>query len=166
MRHLPQDCIEAGYRVKTMAVKLYTIGFTRTPAEEFFGKLRDAGVERVLDTRIRRDGQLSGFAKVPDLPYFLDRLAACDYEAVPSLAPTAALLEAYREKQLTWDEYAQAYRELLQERRPERDVDVALLDGACLLCSEHSPQRCHRRIAAEYLRDAFAGRAAIEVVHL
>jgi uncharacterized protein YeaO (DUF488 family) len=149
-----------------MAAMLYTIGFTRTTAEEFFGKLRAAGVERVIDTRVRRDGQLSGFAKVPDLPYFLDRLAACDYEAVPSLAPTPALLKAYRDKQLTWDEYAQAYRELLQERRPEHDIDVALLDRGCLLCSEHSPERCHRRIAAEYLRDAFAGRAAIGVVHL
>jgi hypothetical protein len=41
-----------------------------------------------------------------------------------------------------------------------------VLDGACLLCSEHAPDRCHRRLAAEYLRDAFASAGTIEIVHL
>ncbi|MEA2719615.1 MAG: hypothetical protein QOJ39_1479 [Candidatus Eremiobacteraeota bacterium] len=145
---------------------LYTIGFTKTTAEEFFTRLRRANVKIVLDARLQRDGQLSGFAKVPDLPYFLDRLTGSAYEAVTALAPTASLLKPYRAKQLSWDEYAQAYRELLHERRPERGIDIALLDRACLLCSEHSPERCHRKIAAEYLRDAFAPLAQIEIVHL
>jgi uncharacterized protein (DUF488 family) len=145
---------------------LYTIGFTKTTAEEFFRKLREAGVETVLDTRIHRDGQLSGFAKVPDLPYFLKQLARSEYRPLPQLAPTATLLKAYRDKELRWDEYAHAYRELLEERRPERDIDPALLDHACLLCSEDLPEHCHRRIAAEYLRDAFAATTHIEIVHL
>ena len=152
-------------RDKERDVTLYTIGFTKWSAESFFGTLRGAAVRTVLDTRLHRDGQLSGFAKVPDLPYFLDRLAHSEYVALPSLAPAAAMLKSYRAKQLSWDEYARAYRELLEMRRPEREMDPALLDRACLLCSEHLPQHCHRTIAAEYLRDAFAA-ARIEIVHL
>lgn len=145
---------------------LYTIGFTKTTAEDFFRRLRGAGVRTVLDTRLHRDGQLSGFAKVPDLPYFLRELVRCEYHALPELAPAAELLKAYRDKRLSWDDYAQAYRELLAQRRPEREIDSALLDRGCLLCSEHSAEHCHRRIAAEYLREAFADRTHIEIVHL
>jgi uncharacterized protein (DUF488 family) len=147
-------------------VRLYTIGFTKSTAEDFFRRLREAGVKAVLDTRLHRDGQLSGFAKVPDLPYFLRQLARSEYEALPDLAPTAQLLNAYRDKQLSWAEYARAYRELLEQRRPEREIGSALLDHGCLLCSEHSAEHCHRRIAAEYLRDALAESARIEIVHL
>ena len=147
-------------------VTLYTIGSTKTTAEEFFRRLRDAGVKTVLETRLHRDGQLSGFAKVPDLPYFLRELVRCEYQALPELAPTAQLLKAYRDKQLSWVEYARAYRELLEERRPEREIDSSLLDHGCLLCSEHSAEHCHRRIAAEYLREVFADRIQIEIVHL
>lgn len=145
---------------------LFTIGFTKTTAENFFGRLRGAAVKTVLDVRLHRDGQLAGFAKVPDLPYFLAQLAGSAYEPCPILAPAPALLKAYRDKQLSWDEYARAYRALLVERAPERQIDPAALDRACLLCSEHSADRCHRRIAADYLRDAFAPAASIEIVHL
>jgi uncharacterized protein (DUF488 family) len=145
-------------------VKLFTIGFTRTTAEEFFAKLRTAGVTRVVDTRIHRDGQLSGFAKMPDLHYFLTQLTSCAYQASASLMPTPELLKSYRDKILTWDEYA--YRALLRERRPEREYSSVELDHACLLCSEHEPSRCHRRLAAEHLQSAFAGRITVEIAHL
>lgn len=147
-------------------MKLYTIGFTQTTAEGFFGRLQSAGIARVLDTRIHRDGQLAGFAKVPDLPYFLDRLTGIAYQPVPSLAPTPAMLKSYREKLLSWEGYAESYRDLLRERQPEKEIHASLLDGACLLCSEHTPERCHRRLAAEYLRDTLAGVAEIEIFHL
>ena len=145
---------------------LFTIGFTKTTAEQFFGRLRRAEAKTVLDTRLNRTGQLSGFAKVPDLPYFLDRLAGCGYEAVPALAPAEDLIAAYRDRRLDWNAYAAAYCALLRERRPERDLQPAQLDGACLLCSEDTPDRCHRRLAADYLRDAFVPSTAIEIVHL
>ena len=145
---------------------LYTIGFTKTTAEQFFGRLRRAEVMTVLDTRLNRGGQLAGFAKVPDLPYFLRELANCGYDAVPALAPADDLIAAYRDRRLDWDAYAAGYRALLRERRPERDLSPAQLDSACLLCSEHAPDRCHRRLAAEYLRDAFAPAGTIEIVHL
>lgn len=119
-----------------------------------------------MDTRIHRDGQLSGFAKVPDLPYFLARLADSAYQALPSLAPTAALLKSYRAKLLSWDEYAESYLQLLRERKPEQEMRPADLDRACLLCSELTPKKCHRRLAAEYLREKLAAKAELEIIHL
>ena len=50
---------------------IFTIGFTQTTAEHFFDRLRDAGVKRVVDIRLKNDSQLAGFAKARDLPYFL-----------------------------------------------------------------------------------------------
>jgi uncharacterized protein (DUF488 family) len=125
-----------------------------------------ADVRTVLDTRLRTGGQLSGFAKTPDLAYFLREIAGIGYRHVPEFAPTDDLLARYRAKELSWDEYAAAYRRLLEERRPERALDIAVLDRGCLLCSEHGPERCHRRLAAEYLREALAPRFAVEIVHL
>jgi uncharacterized protein (DUF488 family) len=147
-------------------VKLYTIGFTRTTAEEFFGKIRGAGIVRVIDTRISRDGQLSGFAKMPDFEYFLTKLTSSAYQPSPSLMPTPELLKSYRDKVLSSDQCAEAYRNLLRERRPEREYASGELDHACLLCSEHQPNRCHRRLAAEYLQEALAGRIDVEIAHL
>jgi uncharacterized protein (DUF488 family) len=146
-------------------VTLYTIGFTKTSAERFFATLRQHSVKRVIDTRVNRDGQLAGFAKAQDLQYFLHELAGADYAAEPLLAPTAELLKKYRDKTVTWDQYAQEYGALLRERTPERVLSLAMLNDACLLCSEATPEHCHRRLAAVYLKSAFAP-ASIEIVHL
>ena len=53
---------------------LHTIGFTQKPAARFFDLLRHHGVGRLIDIRLNPHGQLSGFAKGSDLPFFLDRL--------------------------------------------------------------------------------------------
>lgn len=149
-----------------MTYALFTIGFTKTPAREFFGKLRSAGVRRVLDTRVNRDGQLSGFAKAADLRYFLRALVNCDYAVASELAPAPELRQQYRDKQLSWDEYARLYQRLLEDRKAELSLGLRDLDRACLLCSERSPDRCHRRLAAEYLKRTVPGASALEIVHL
>jgi uncharacterized protein YeaO (DUF488 family) len=76
------------------------------------------------------------------------------------------LARALPREELSWDEYAAAYRGLLEERRPERALDAASLDRGCLLCSEHTAEHCQRRLAAEYLREVLAPWVAVEIVHL
>ena len=141
---------------------LFTIGFTRTSAQGFFDRLQGAGVRRVIDTRLNRVSQLSGFAKQDDLAFFLQRLASIDYAIEALLAPTADLFKAYRDREVGWDEYARRYLDLIRERRIETRVDAGALDRACLLCSEAKPDHCHRRLAAEYLADC----GTVEIVHL
>ena len=48
-------------------VKVFTIGFTKKTAEEFFTHLIRAGVKRVIDIRLNNVSQLAGFAKRDDL---------------------------------------------------------------------------------------------------
>jgi len=141
---------------------LFTIGFTRKSAEEFFTRLRQAGVKRLLDTRRNPDSQLAGFAKRRDLPYFLEALAGIDYAYLADLAPTREMLTAYRGDG-DWTAYERRYLALLRRRAVETRLDPTLLDHACLLCSEATPEHCHRRLAAEYLARHHAG---LTVVHL
>lgn len=144
-------------------MKLFTIGFTKTSAERFFGRLEKAGVKKVLDTRLHRDSQLAGFAKQSDLPFFLSHVTNIDYGVSEILAPTADILDAYRKKQIRWSEYEKLYKELLRSREVETRLVPQTLDGCCLLCSEATPEHCHRRLAAEYLATTWG---PFEIVHL
>ena len=142
---------------------LYTIGFTATTAESFFGRLAAAGVTKVIDVRLNNVPQLAGFAKRQDLPYFLRALAGIGYEHHPEFAPTQEILDAFKKQHGDWPEYESAFARLLRKRHDGSVLDAADLDGACLLCSEREPIHCHRRLVAEYL----AGRTpGLSVVHL
>jgi len=125
--------------------------------------MREAGVGCVIDTRLNRRSQLSGFAKEQDLEFLVPELVRARYAVEPLLAPTAPMLAAYRSKALDWEGYEGAYLALLRERAVERRLDRALFEGGCLLCSEDKPHHCHRRLAAEYLARAWAG---VEIHHL
>lgn len=146
------------------AVPVTTIGFTGKTAQEFFDLLRNAEVRTVLDIRLSNTSQLAGFAKKQDLPFFLDRLCGAAYREMPELAPEPDLFKRYKAKELTWDDFAAAYVELIAKRRVESSLDVDLFRSACLLCSEHLPHHCHRRLALEYLNSRWNSR--LKITHL
>lgn len=144
-------------------IKLYTIGFTKKNAEKFFTTLRQAGVRKIIDVRLNNASQLAGFAKRDDLQYFLNELCGIEYIHRPDLAPTAELLKGYRDKSIDWDTYERTFNELMRDRLIEKSMDRESLDTSCLLCSEADAAHCHRRLVAEYLRDALED---IEICHL
>jgi uncharacterized protein (DUF488 family) len=133
-------------------MRLLTIGFTQKTAERFFTLLRDHGVQRVIDIRLRPDGQLAGFAKQQDLAYFLQQLADCDYMHMPILAPTDEIMSAFRADH-DWQKYVEGFGALLDERGIPQALDRALFSKktSCLLCSEATATQCHRRLVAERL---------------
>ena len=143
---------------------LYTIGFTQLSLAEFVGLLRQASVDALIDTRLRNTSQLAGWAKRDDLAFLLREGFGIAYEHVASFAPTDALLDGYRAGG-DWDAYALAYRALLDERRASETgrAVLARYRAPCLLCSEPTPDRCHRRLLAEYLAEQLGG---IVVMHL
>lgn len=145
------------------AITLFTIGFTGKSAEEFFSRLQQAGVRRLIDTRLNNVSQLSGFAKRKDLEYFLKTIADISYVHDTELAPTDEILDAYKKGRMTWSEYELRFNELLQQRAPVGHRQPAEFDHACLLCSEAEPDHCHRRLVGEYLQ---AHWPEIEVRHL
>ncbi|MCA9046755.1 MAG: DUF488 domain-containing protein [Planctomycetaceae bacterium] len=141
----------------------FTIGFTKKSAEQFFTMLRDAGVKRVIDVRLNNSSQLAGFAKRNDLSFFLKALYDIDYVEIPELAPTKDILDAYKKHGESWDVYEQEFLELITKRAIESTVPKELIDRGCLLCSEHLPEHCHRRVAVDYLSKHWGG---VEIVHL
>jgi len=145
-------------------MEIYTIGFTKKTAEQFFGILKKNGIRRLLDIRLKPSSQLAGFAKAADLRYFLRELCDIEYVPAPLLAPTKEILVAYRKKLIDWPAYETQFRALLTERNVEQALDRKLFDvPVVLLCSEPTAEKCHRRLVAEYLKEHWAH---IEVVHL
>jgi uncharacterized protein (DUF488 family) len=143
-------------------VKIFTIGFTKTSAQHFFGRLKSSGAKNLIDVRLNNVSQLAGFAKRDDLKYFTDAICGMGYEHMTSLAPTQDMLDGYKKEGSSWDAYADKFLNLISQRHIE-DIDRTLLDGGCLLCSEDKPHHCHRRLVAEYLRREWPD---VEIVHL
>ncbi len=143
---------------------VYTIGFTRKTAERFFELLTGAGVETLVDIRLHNRSQLAGFAKQGDLAWFASELAGIEYVHVPELAPTQALFDAFKKHGGSWEAFERDFRQLMEERGAYELLDRELLRRSpCFLCSEASPERCHRRLVAEALAATGPG---VEVVHL
>jgi uncharacterized protein (DUF488 family) len=146
-------------------MKIYTIGFTKKSAQTFFELLRQNGVQRLVDIRLKPSGQLSGFAKKEDLPYFLDQLSGgCTYVHLPELAPSEEVLSAYRETK-HWPLYEAQFQALMDSRDIPGILDRASFEkqASCLLCSEDTPKQCHRRLVAERLAEHWPD---VEIIHL
>ena len=114
--------------------------------------------------RLNNASQLAGFARRADLPFFLERLCGAEYLHEPRLAPTREILEQYRNGAVGWPGYEKRFLALLRERRVEAALDKNLFGApTVLLCSEASPEHCHRRLVLEYLAREWGG---IQAIHL
>ena len=132
--------------------KIYTIGFTGKTAREFFDLLNSTDAKYLADTRLNNNSQLAGFTKKGNIEYFIEKLTKLEYLELPLLTPEKEMFQQYR-KDGDWDLYESRYNQLLDERTAAETIDPALLDnGVILLCSERTPEKCHRRLAAEYLK--------------
>ena len=143
-------------------MRIYTIGFTKRTAEDFFETLNKSGARHLLDIRLNNTSQFAAFTKKQDLPYLLKKLTGMQYHEVPELAPSGPILKEYRSNK-DWETYANAYNMLLGKREAEKSVPVKWLrEGTVLLCSEQDPSKCHRRLAAEYLAGTINGRIVVK----
>lgn len=141
-------------------MRVATVGFTGDCAA-LFDLLKGELVRTVLDIRLNNTSQLAGCAKKWDLPYLLERLCDATYVQLPELRPELDMLNGMQAKQLEWDDLVARYLKLIAKRRVESNLDVGLFHSACLLCSEHLPHRCHRRLAVEYLNARWNERMTI-----
>jgi uncharacterized protein (DUF488 family) len=146
------------------SIDLATIGFTKTTAARFFGRLNSAGVKKVIDVRLHNTSQLAGFAKADDLAYFAEKICGAEYIHQPLLAPTDDILKAFKRDRGDWKVYENSFMRLMEQRRIENRLRPEMFQAACLLCSEDKPHHCHRRLVCEYLNDKWDG--ALKVRHL
>lgn len=143
-------------------MRLYTIGFTKHTSEEFFEKLKSVGVKRVIDIRLNKTSQLAAFAKGSDLPYLLKSTGGIEYLSHSELAPTKELLKSYRSKEITWEEFEKSYKNQIKDSKAILGLNKGDFENACLLCSENTAEKCHRRLLAEELAQLWA----VEIIHL
>ena len=152
-----------GSRITQKGITIYTIGFAKKSARDFFEILKKEGVKKLVDIRLNNVSQLAGFTKKNDLAYFLGEIAGIGYAHRPDLAPTKEILTEYKNKKMSWAEYEERFSKVMVERQIECLIKPSELDQTCLLCSEPKADKCHRRLVAEYLRDKWGN---IEVRHL
>jgi uncharacterized protein (DUF488 family) len=145
-------------------IKLYTIGFTKKTAEQFFELLKEKQVKKLIDIRINNSSQLAGFAKGGDLDYFVRQICGIDYKHIIDFAPTKDLLSDYQKKIVDWAEYQKIYRKLIENRKISQKYKVNTFDGACFLCSEETPEQCHRRLLVEYFKEISLDE--VKIVHI
>ena len=144
-------------------MKIFTIGFTKHSAEQFFTLLRASGARRLVDVRLNNVSQLAGFAKMHDLRFFSREICGMEYLHIPALAPTQDMLDGYKKRKGQWSDYEKEFLDLMRARRIETSISKETIDGACLLCSEPTAEHCHRRLVAEYLQRHWDG---VEIIHL
>jgi uncharacterized protein (DUF488 family) len=145
-------------------VEIYTIGFTRKTAAQFFGLLKQYDIRRLLDVRLNNTSQLASFTKRDDLPFFLEALCGAEYEHEPLLAPTQELLDAYKKHGGGWERYARDFLALMAARKIEDALKKeTFVVPTVLLCSEPTAEHCHRRLVAEYLREKWGD---VHIMHL
>lgn len=147
-------------------MNLFTIGFTKKTAEQFFETLKKNEVEVLLDIRLNNKSQLAGFTKGDDLKYFLSEICHCEYRHCLEFAPTKEILDAYKKKQITWDEYENQYITLMNKRAKLFGFAdrFSAFSNICLLCSEPTPEQCHRRLLAEMIANTTLQQ--IEINHI
>ena len=95
---------------------LYTIGFTQKSAQQFFELIKSNNMDMLVDIRLNNKSQLAGFAKGNDLRYFLEEICNCEYQHCIEYAPTKDILDSYKKKTISWDEYVRQYIPLMQKR--------------------------------------------------
>lgn len=143
---------------------LYTIGYRQKPLSAFIDQLRSAGVDVIIDIRLRNTSHLLGYTKQDTLEFLLVEGFGIAYEHHPELAPTPEVLDAYRDDG-DWLAYEAEFSPLLEERSAElvgRRI-MARYRAPCLLCAEVTAEHCHRRLVAEYWAERLPG---VSVVHL
>ena len=145
-------------------ITLYTIGFTKKSAEQFFNLLLGNHVNQLVDVRISNSSQLAGFAKGKDLEFFTKELCHIPYKHITDFAPTKEMLDKWHKQEVSWDEYETIYTSMLKERDILRKHGIKQFDGSCFLCSEDTPENCHRRLLAEYMKKNSV--EEVRIVHL
>ena len=117
----------------------------------------------VVDIRRRPDSALAGYARQRDLPFIL-RCADIGYEHDLRLAPPDDLLTRFRDGR-DWDAYVAEFEERVlatDDAAAAMEEIYRRFERVALLCSEPTPEQCHRRLVAERMRELWGA----EIEHL
>jgi uncharacterized protein (DUF488 family) len=139
-----------------VAATLFTIGYERRTQEELVRELAEAGISLLADVRELPLSRRRGFSKTA-LALALGE-AGIAYEHHRSLGNPKPFRDAWKRG----DSAAgiAGYRSHLAGPSSEGVAALAARvaqGGVCLLCVEHDPESCHRRLLAESLAERLGG---------
>lgn len=148
-------------------MKIYTMGFKGKSQEEFIKTINEEKIEFVVDIRERKRFPILGFSNEDEMKKYLKEKCNCDYLYNSMLAPMCGYYEAYVERAISWDEYVEKYNETLLERgiAGRFFIDCMEYERIMILCLGRTPDRCSRKLLAEWLQERIRG-IEIEVKHL
>ena len=144
-------------------MEVYTAGFAKWLAEDFFNILKKYKIDKLIDIRLRPNSQLSGFTRQVNFSYFLKELSNVNYEHRTELAPTKELLHKRRNENLTWEEFESQYINQLTSEILENYLVEISEEKIIFLCSEAEPNFCHRQILTNELLKIDS---SLNIIHL
>ncbi|HKG02147.1 MAG TPA: DUF488 domain-containing protein [Conexibacter sp.] len=134
---------------------LWTIGYERLPPDALVAELEAAGVERVIDVRVRPQSRRPGMSKTK-LGIRLGEHGIA-YESRRTLGTPPEIRPLYKSGAVR--QGADAFRAHLEQTAAEEldalaaELTVPDAPRTALLCLEAEPAHCHRRVVAEQLRE-------------
>lgn len=144
---------------------LYNIGYAQKPAKRFFEEIKAHKIEIAIDIRLGNTSQLAGFTKKEDLAYFLKEICGCDYEHRPDLAPTKELIDGYKSKSITREEFERQYCEIVRDRGVALDFSDKYggYDRVGVLCSGAGITSCHQKLLSDMLAEQIPSLTVVNV---
>ena len=135
---------------------LYTVGMGRRQLQELMQLLVDTGIEMVSDLRNYAAESGPGFTRERDLAFLLKEVAGIEYRREELLVPQREMREQFR-RDHNWGRFESAYMAMLRAERVQEVLDRERYAAlrTCLLGDSDSAEHDHRRLAAEYLKQAW-----------
>jgi uncharacterized protein (DUF488 family) len=142
---------------------LWTIGYEQLWPDALVAELEAAGIERVLDVRLRPQSRRPGMSKTKLALKLAEH--GMSYEHRRELGTPLEIRGVFRTGRM--EEAAAAYRAYAEAHAGEAlDALAAELEHGprtALLCLEANPAGCHRRVVAELLAARLEGLVVVDL---
>lgn len=130
---------------------LFTTGYSGLEREDLLCKLRNAGVNVLIDVRDRPQSRKKGFSRKSLEEYLDDN--GIQYFHLGNLGVPSENRKKLRDGQSTLKQYFRAFRSYLAKQKEAMAelYELVAKNDCCLFCLESNPQECHRSVVAEEL---------------
>jgi uncharacterized protein (DUF488 family) len=145
------------------AVTLYAMGHGNRPMDEFVPLLLERGIQTLVDVRAEPHSSRFPHFTMGALREAMDELGIVYHWAGRQLGGRRSARPDSRHGAL--EEGLRGYADYMETDRFHRSaaqlMNLASRSPTAILCAERSPQRCHRRLIADYLT-----LQGVEVIHV
>jgi len=145
------------------AATLYTVGHSNRPMDELIGLLTEQAIQSLVDVRAQPHSSRLPHFSMDALREAMEKLEIVYHWAARQLGGRRSARADSRHHAL--DEELRGYADYMESDQFQQSatqlVNLAAQSPTAILCAEGSPERCHRRLIADYLT-----LRGVEVIHL